>query len=87
MPVIKSAIKRMRSDERKAERNQTVRSELKTLYKKIVSLVSENPEQAKSEAKLLVSKLDKAAEHNIIPKQRADRKKSRLAVLISKIKK
>lgn len=86
MPVIKSAIKRMRSDERKAERNQTVRSELKTLYKKIVTLVSENPEQAKAEAKLLVSKLDKAAERNIIPKQRASRKKSRLAVLINKIK-
>lgn len=77
----------MRSDARKAERNQTVRSELKTLYKKIVSLVSENPEQAKAEAKTLASKLDKAAKSNIIPKQRASRKKSRLAILISKIKK
>jgi len=86
MPVIKSAMKHMRSDARKAERNQTVRSELKTLYKKIVSLIGENPEQAKAEAKLLASKLDKAAQRNIIPKQRAGRKKSRLAVLISKLK-
>ena len=87
MPVIKSAMKHVRSDKRKFERNQTVRSELKTLYRKITTLAGENVEQAKEHVQLLISKLDKAAQRNIIPKQRADRKKARLASLAAKLKK
>ncbi len=84
MPITKSAIKRVRSDGRKHLRNQTVRSELKTLFKKVTALVTQDTAQAKEEAKLFVSKLDKAARKNIISKEKANRKKSRLAALLKK---
>lgn len=87
MPIAKSAIKRMRSDERKRTRNQSVRSELKTLYRKLTALVSQDFEKAKEEARQLASKLDKAARRGIIPKERASRKKSRLTALLAHAKK
>ena len=83
MPNIKSAAKRMRSDTPKRERNQNALSELHTLYKKLVETVKENPEQAKTEARELASKLDKAVSHGIIPHGRADRKKARIGKLLS----
>ena len=61
-----------------------VRSELKTLYKKISVLASQDLAKAKEEAKALVSKFDQAARKGIIPKEKANRKKSRLALLLSK---
>lgn len=83
MPTIKSAIKHTRSDPRKAERNLAVRSELKTLYKRLTLLVGHNQAEAKEKADLLISKLDKAARNGTIPKGRADRKKSRIAKMIA----
>lgn len=85
MPITKSAMKRVRSDERKKLRNQKIRTELKTLFKKIVSLTAHDPAKAKEEASILASKLGRAARKGIIPKRRADRKKSRLALLLNKI--
>ena len=87
MPIIKSAIKRMRSSRKKHARNQDVRTELKSRYKKIVQLVEQNLEEAKKEATVLISQLDRAARRWIIPKQTANRKKSRLAKLLAKLKK
>ena len=86
MPITKSAIKRMRSNERKFVRNQMIRSELKTLFKKVAALADRDLEKAKLEAKQLESKFDKAAHCGVIPKERANRKKSRLAALLSKSK-
>ena len=84
MPITKSAIKRVRSSERKYERNQIVRSELKTLFKKVVALASQDINKAKEEARLLTARFDKAAQKGIVPKEKANRKKSRLAKLIQK---
>ncbi len=84
MPITESAIKRMRSDARKQQRNLIVRSELKTLFKKLTATVVQDPQKAKDEAKALVSKFDRAARKGIIPKEKANRKKARIALLLSK---
>mgnify|MGYP001618856543 CR=1 FL=1 len=84
MPIIKSAIKHTRSDERKHVRNQKVRSELKTLFRKITLLAAQDLAKAREEIRDLTSKLDKAAQKGIIHKRKADRKKSRLAGLLAK---
>lgn len=84
MPIIKSAIKHMRADERKRVHNQKVHSELKTLFKKVSHLATTNLEKAKEESRIFISKLDKAAQKGIIPKERANRKKSRLSAILAK---
>ena len=83
MPNMKSAIKRMRSDAKKRLHNQTVVSELHNRYKRLVPLVAENKEEAKKQGAVLMSRLDRAASHGIIPAGRAARKKARIARLIN----
>ncbi len=84
MPNIASAAKRMRSDAKKRLTNQAAVSELQTLYKKLVAQVQSSPEEAKKLARELVSRLDKAVSHGIIPHGRADRKKARIGRLFKK---
>ena len=86
MPNIRSAMKHVRSDAKKRERNQTVISELKTLHQKLVGL-TQNPEEAKKLSLQVVSKYDKAVSRGIIPRGRADRKKARIAQFLKQIKK
>ncbi len=83
MPNIKSAMKRMRSDAKKHDRNQAVISELKTLSKKLAA--SSEASKAKEVAKVLVSCYDKAVTRGIIPRGRADRRKSRIAQYVAKL--
>lgn len=86
MPNIQSAIKRMRSDAKKQARNQATLSELRTLSKKLVQAASE-PAKAKEIAASLVSRYDKAVSHGVIPRGRADRRKSRIALFLAKLSK
>lgn len=86
MPNIKSAMKRMRSDAKKRAHNQAFLSELKTLTKKLAALTAE-PAKAKEVAASLVSKYDKAVSNGVIPSGRADRRKSRIAKLLTRIHK
>ena len=84
MPNKKSAAKRMRSDSKKRLWNQSTLSELHTRYRNLVEQVKASPDQAKEQARILISKLDKAVSHGIIPHRRADRKKTRIGKLLSK---
>ena len=84
MPNIQSAVKRMRSDTKKRLHNQNVLSELHTLYQKLVNQVAVDLDTAKKQAENLISKLDKAVSHGIIPHGRADRKKARIGKLLRK---
>ncbi len=86
MPNIPSAVKRIRSDAKKREKNQAVLSELKTLNKKLTQL-AQDPEKAKALAAKLVSNYDRAVVRGVIPRGRADRKKSRIATFLAKVKK
>lgn len=85
MPNIKSAEKRMRSSAKEREHNQEVTSELKTISKKLYVLAEKEPAKAAEFAKFVVKKYDTAASNGIIPRSRADRKKSRVFRLVAKI--
>ncbi len=79
MANVKSAIKSIRQDARKTQRNRPVRSSLKTYIKSAVAVIATNEQETSEEAvRLAVSKLDKAAQKGIIHKNQAARRKSRL---------
>jgi len=95
MPITKSAKKALRQNKRRRERNLRQLSAVREIIKKIRRLVDENKKAAEGETrqgreealKLLpraYKVIDKAAKTGVIKKNNADRKKSRLAKLISK---
>ncbi|SIQ25496.1 SSU ribosomal protein S20P [Peribacillus simplex] len=80
MPNIKSAIKRVKINDKKRVHNITVRSTMRTSVKNAeVALAGENVEAAKEALLTAAVKLDKAASKGLIHKNAAARKKSRLA--------
>ena len=77
MANTKSAEKRIRSNERKRQRNQMYRSRVKTMIRKAEQLIFSG--QSSEEAvKAAISTLDKAAVKGILHKNNAARRKSRL---------
>ncbi len=77
MANTKSAKKRIRSNERKHQRNTMYRSRVKTQIKKAeLSIYSGTPDEAL--IREAISTLDKAAVKGIIHKNNAARRKSRL---------
>ena len=81
MPIIKSAIKKLRADKRKEAFNKTVKSKAVGLLKEFRKEVSEKGLPA------LFSALDKASKSRVFHPRKADRLKSRLAKLLAKSKK
>jgi small subunit ribosomal protein S20 len=79
MPIKHAALKQIRKDRRRHERNQAIRSELKTLTKRLITLLKE---QKRDEAKALIAtvaqKYDHAASKGVIHRNTASRYKSRL---------
>lgn len=75
----------MRSDLKKRLHNQSVKSELKSLSKKLSLFGKENLTQAKELAHNLVIKYDKAVKMGIIPRGRADRRKSRITIFVNRL--
>ena len=80
MPHHKSAVKRMRTTKRDKAKNVAVRSELKTLLKRM----SEKPTD-KDVMRLTVSELDRAVKKGVIKKAVANRRKSRLAKAANRV--
>ena len=79
MPVIKSAKKRMLTNEKSRLRNKSVRSLCKTNVIKAEKLILSGELEAAREAVVAaVSSFDKAAEKGIIHPNNAARRKSRL---------
>jgi small subunit ribosomal protein S20 len=75
-----SAIKRLRSAERRRLRNRGFRGGARTAVKKVRTLIDEgNLDEARNAFQSACSALDKAAEKGIIHKNNAARRKSRLA--------
>ena len=90
MPNKKSAMKRLRSNAKKHERNLAALSELHSRHKKLFATAGEkgatvDGNALKVQAQEFISKLDKAACRGIIPTQRANRKKARVANLLLKL--
>lgn len=84
MPNTKSAEKRVRSTARKAARNRSVKSRLKTLEKKYLSvLASGKADETKATHADVVSALAKAAKDGVVHRATANRKRSRLALRLN----
>ncbi|HEX8981276.1 MAG TPA: 30S ribosomal protein S20 [Ktedonobacterales bacterium] len=80
MPNIKSAKKRMRIEEKRRLRNNTVKSTVRTFVTKARSAIVAAPEGEATTAAIreAISKLDKAVSKGVIHKNNAARRKSRL---------
>lgn len=74
MPKMKSAIKWTRASAKRGARNLAVKTELKTLFTKATAEGATT-----KEARTASAAFDKAAARKIIHKNKANRKKSRLA--------
>lgn len=85
MPVTKSAKKALKQSKKRRQRNLRRLNAMREIVKKIKKLVEENK---KEEALKLLPQtykaIDKAAKNNIIKKNTASRKKSRLTKLVNK---
>jgi small subunit ribosomal protein S20 len=78
MPIIKSAIKKLKQDRKRKLRNLTYRS----AYKKAIKVAKETSGTAKKgieTIKKAVSAIDKAAKKGIIHKKKASRLKSQVS--------
>ena len=86
MANTKSAERRARSNARKNLHNRSIKSRLKTLEQKYMSLLNTgNKEDAISAFRKVSSALDKAAKVGVVHRSNADRKKSRLSVRLNAI--
>jgi small subunit ribosomal protein S20 len=79
MPNIKSAIKRVKTSEKRRLHNATLKSDLRTAVKKVDLAIANNEKEKVKELLLIATKkLDKAASKGLIHKNKAARQKSRL---------
>ena len=80
----RSAKKRVLVAERNRERNQAVKSRVKTMTKKVLTTVdTKDVEAAKAALSVAYEELDKAVTKGIIKKNTASRKKARLAAKVN----
>jgi small subunit ribosomal protein S20 len=80
VPNIKSAIKRVKTSEKRRARNQSQKSALRTAIKAAENAIAAaDLEAAKAAVAFASKKLDKAVTKGLIHKNKAARKKSRLA--------
>ncbi|WP_019536079.1 30S ribosomal protein S20 [Paenibacillus ginsengihumi] len=86
MPNIKSAIKRVKTSEKRRLRNASQKSALRTAVKAFeTAAAGTDLEKAKAALVAASKKLDKAASKGLIHKNAAARKKSRLAKKLNKL--
>ena len=79
MPILHASYKDIKKSAKRALRNQSVKSNLKTETKKFIELISSKKiEEAKKQLNCLISQLDKAKSKGIIHRNTASRKISRL---------
>lgn len=85
MPNTKSAAKDLRQTKKNTQRNNRTKSNIKSLLKKIDKAITAGDKTKLEElVKNVQSLIDKAAKNNIIKKNNASRKKSRLLKKINK---
>ncbi len=85
MANIKSALKRIKITKRQTEANKSRKSEVKTYIKKFnAALENDNIDEARELLKVVDAKLKRASARNIVHKNAAARKTSRLAKALNK---
>lgn len=84
MPQHKSPLKRMKTDKKRAARNNYVKRTIKTLSKQLHTAPTIEDKEKMLSA--LYSQLDKAAKKGVIHSRTASRRKARLADVLNKSK-
>jgi small subunit ribosomal protein S20 len=85
MPNNRNAAKSMRQSARRRLRNRSVKSSLRTIVKKVrVAAEGSDPQAAEAAFRTAVKRLDQAAAHKYIHRNKAARLKSRLDALVHK---
>jgi small subunit ribosomal protein S20 len=79
----KSAMKRIRSSEKRRQNNKSVISKIKTLYKKTLNLIDK--EELEKAYKETVAFIDQSADKGYLHKNNAARKKSKLTLHLNKV--
>ncbi len=86
MANIKSQIKRNKTNERRRQRNQSIRSSLRTALRKFRETVAAGDKEKATELLASTSRqLDKAATKGVIHKNQAANKKSAMALAVNKL--
>jgi len=86
MPIIKSAKKRMRQDEKRREYNKNWKRRMKTNIKKMENLIDQGKiKEAKEFSPHLISLIDKTAAKGVIHKNKACREKSKITKKLNKV--
>lgn len=86
MANIKSAKKRILVSQKRADRNKSIRSKVKTAIKKVEVAIEANDKTAATEAlRAAVSEIDKATKKGIYHKNNVARKVSRLTLAVNKL--
>ncbi|MGM0897127.1 MAG: 30S ribosomal protein S20 [Bacillota bacterium] len=78
MPNIKSAIKRVRTNDKKNAQNSSVKSSMRSAVKKADHAVTNNDENKGDSLKAAIKQVEKAASKGLIHKNTAARRKSSL---------
>ncbi|HTR41895.1 MAG TPA: 30S ribosomal protein S20 [Pseudomonadales bacterium] len=87
MPNTKSAERRMRSSERKNMHNRSITSKLRGVEKNFRALIAGGKKDEAAKALSGVhSAFDKAVKSGVLARPTANRKKSRLALALAKVK-
>ena len=87
MPNTKSAERRMRGNERKHQHNRSVKSSLRGVERDYRALVIAGKKDEAAKALPGVhSAYDKAVKSKVVPRPTANRKKSRLAAALARLK-
>ncbi len=87
MPATRSAKKRLKTDKKKRAKNLRGKKSLKALIKNLNQTIGIKKEgEAKKALPKISSALDRAASRNLIHKNAARRKKSRLAKKVNQLK-
>lgn len=79
MANTKNAKKAIKTSERRRERNKTVRTTIKNVFKKALTGISEGSKDAAQLVNTASAEIDKAVTKGVVHKNKAARKKSRLA--------
>ena len=87
MANIKSAMKRIKTTEKRTLRNKSTKSELKTLIRKFEGMIDAGSmDEAKGMIRVIDKKLKRAASKNVIHKNAASKKISKLAKKLNIVK-
>jgi small subunit ribosomal protein S20 len=86
MPRTKSAAKQARASVRRQTRNRSIKSRLHTLESKFLSFIdAKKPAEAAEAYRAFSSAIDKAAKVQVVHRNTASRKKSRLAARLKTV--